>query len=306
MRVTVVAAFTFAMSARAVADTPADQAAKLFEQGRTLATKGDYQRAFDAFTKSYELDRAVGTELNLADCLEHLDQPAKAIELYEDAEKQLTASGKGPQAKFAHDRVTALATKLGSVTISLVPVVPGTTVVVAGQSIAPAAEIKRRLAPGSVTVSIAIPSQPPFVKTIAVTAGGDELITLSPEVPKQVVEEHRDRTRVVIGIGVGAAGVVVLGLSMVEILAARRDYNRVKDDASLCVDGRCTDRGLSEISDAQHRADVSTGIFVGGLALVAAGGVLWYTAPKRTTEHATTIAPMASATTAGLRVSGSF
>jgi len=294
----VVAAVTLAAPVRA--ETPAEHAAKLFEQGRDLVAHSDYKRAYEVFSQSYELDRAVGTELNLADCLDHLNQPVKAIELYQDAAKQLDAIGKAPQAKFARERIDALGTRVATIIIELKPQLPETTVSIGGHDVAAAPTIRERVDPGSVEVVVAAPGAHGFSKTVTATAGGTETMTISlAAVESPATLGSRDPQRVWIGLGLGAAGGVSLVASLVTIIVAKNDYNNATQS---CLFGVCPQKSLDEIRHAQHISDVSTGLFVGGLALAAAGGIVWYTAPR---EHVTVV-PTATPTSAGVTLLGRF
>ena len=298
----VVAAVTFAASAHA--ETPAEKAAKLFEQGRDLVAHNDYKRAFEVFTQSYELDRAVGTELNLADCLEHLDQPAKAIDLYRDAAKQLDAIGKAPQAKFARDRIDALAPRVATIAIVLKPRWPNTTVTIGGRDIPVSDAISIQVDPGTFDVVIAAPGATTFTQHVTEPAGGTDTMTVSLQpVADTAAPGGRDPQRVWIALGLGGAGVVAVAASSIAIIVAHRDYTATKADPNYCMsENSCTQDGLAKISRAQHIADVSTGLFIVGAALVAAGGVVWYTAPR---EHLV-VAPTATPTGAGVTLLGRF
>ena len=81
----------------AVATSPAradkTEATKLFEQGRALLVAGKVEQACPLFEKSFALERAVGTELNLADCDERLGHLADAWRMFDDAATQSERSG---------------------------------------------------------------------------------------------------------------------------------------------------------------------------------------------------------------------
>ena len=87
-----VAAGAIAVAApRARADEPdharaaASHAAALFEEGRALGKAGQWAEACDRFAESLELVPAVGTQLNLADCLEREGKLRRAWQLFDGA-----------------------------------------------------------------------------------------------------------------------------------------------------------------------------------------------------------------------------
>jgi hypothetical protein len=91
----------------------------LFEDGIAAAEAGDYAAACPKFTRSYQLDPAVGTLLNIADCEEHLGHPATAWARYRQALDKLPKTDSRYEAfeKAAAD----LAKRICYVTIRLAP-----------------------------------------------------------------------------------------------------------------------------------------------------------------------------------------
>src|SRR5882672_5439773 len=111
---------------------------KLFDEGRELAKQGKYAEACDKFTQSYALDPAVGTELNLADCHEHLGHVAKAWHMFDDAAIQSEKTTNAARAKFARERADALIGKLATIVIPLgAGNVAGATVTINKQTVKP-------------------------------------------------------------------------------------------------------------------------------------------------------------------------
>lgn len=86
----------------------ADEASDLFERGRTQKEAGDLAAACKSFEKSYELERAAGTALNLAECEERAGNWEYALELYEGAALVFAQSDRAESAVFARKRAAKL------------------------------------------------------------------------------------------------------------------------------------------------------------------------------------------------------
>jgi hypothetical protein len=97
--------------------------------------------------------------------------------------------------------------------------------------------------------------------------------------------------------GAGGAGVVV---GAVLGIVAKTTYDGAKDSYCKLGVSSCSEPGVDGGVRAHHEAAASTGAFIAGGALLAAGGVLYFTAPKTKIE----IAPSAGPRTAGLSVVG--
>lgn len=102
-----------ALAALLLASTAAaesEQAKQLFERGRAAKTAGDLDAACTLFDESYEIERAPGTALNLAECEERHGNWQFALELYEGAARRFERDGRPESATFARDRATILRT----------------------------------------------------------------------------------------------------------------------------------------------------------------------------------------------------
>jgi len=284
------------------------QAKQLFEDGRKLEQAGKYQEACDTFSKSFALDPAIGTELNLGDCEEKLGHTAIAWHLFDDAAKKDTDADR---IKYARGRAATLAPSLAAVVIKLPdPSVVGLVVKVAGNPVPPASEITAMVEPGDVPVEVVAPGRPAETRSASASAGQTVTVDFGtpvvvsheepPPAPGPVTE--RRHSRVVAGeaiMGVGGAAVVtgvVLGL------VARGKYNSAFP--THCVNTSkpvCDPSGYSTTTSAITLANAGTVMGLAGLAAVAAGAVVWFTAPKDIV-----VAPAASGQGAGISVSGTF
>lgn len=317
------------------ADSAAD-AIKLFDEGLALQKEGKYADACARFAKSFELDRqanrpAPGTQLNLGDCAEREGQLRKAYLLFDEAahaynQRARTAEAglaKDPKSadlqrdleranagqRFARERADALGAKLGKVVVRIAEAsTPGLTVSIGERSVPPGAEVIEYLDSGPVTITVRAPARQPFTATATAEAGKQIVI----DVPSLLALETRDRDaggrrqrkRVLLAGGLGAGGVVLLAVSTIVGLGANSQY---KDATANCVEGPdgwiCADPADSRaIDDAFGKADIATVLGIGGVALVATGAVLYFTAPK----EGVAITPMASPTGAGVSIRGRF
>ncbi len=84
------------------------EASQLFEQGRVQKEQGDLVAACKLFAESYDLERAAGTALNLAECEEAAGNWEHALELYEAAAKVFEQNGRAESARFARERAEKL------------------------------------------------------------------------------------------------------------------------------------------------------------------------------------------------------
>jgi serine/threonine-protein kinase len=262
------------------AETDAERAKRLFDEGRELAGTQAYEAAYDKFAESFRLDPALGTELNLADSLEHLGRVLGAWSHYDHAATELERAGK-PQAKFARDRATALGAKLGTVVVVVLDDIPaGTAVTIAGRPVDAKSTITERVEPGEVEVVAEAPGVPRVVKHVTVPAGA----SMRVEVPLAIHEREGRRApgRVHLAQGLVGVGAASLITSVAFIFVAHSDYNNTIHDPNLCPFGAagCKPDGLTAVAHAQHLSDASTAFFVVGAGLAAAGAVVYLTAPR--------------------------
>jgi hypothetical protein len=284
----------------------------LFQEGRALAKNGNYAEACDRFAKSYELDRGVGTELNLADCQDHLGHSFEAWRLFEDAAKQ--SSTNPTRAKFARDRAIALEAKLATIVVMLGDAdVAGVAVTIGGKTVMPAAEIRQRLDPGSVDIVIVRPGAPPVRKSLQAAAGKTTVFDVPtasiPDVPSpspqsgslrvsELVQLRKSRVRLALGLWVG--GALGLATSAGLGLKAKSDYDTAKAAFLACATDTCQAQPLASIHHAQHLADAGTVFAIVGAGLLAGGAVAYITAPHWVAR------PIASKDSIGMSVSGRF
>ena len=293
------------------ADGPSE-ADRLFDEGRTLAKAGDYAGACDRFEKSFAVDHAPGTELNIGDCHEHLGHLRAAWQAFSSAADEFERSGEAARAKFARDRATTLASKLAEIEVTVAdPTLAGLTISIAGRDVKPEATIHDHVEPGTITITAAAPGRPPFTTSSQVVAGARLAVAIpsalgaAVEVPavSTAGDPHRSRVHVAYWLGGGGAalGVTALAFSLV----GKSHWNDAADGPHCSrISGgvMCDSTGSAQIRDAQHLADLGTGFAIGAGVFAVTAAVVYFTAPP----ERITVAPTASSQGAGVTLIGSF
>ena len=99
-----------------------------------------------------------------------------------------------------------------------------------------------------------------------------------------------------VGLGVGAAGVVLGGITGLVASSKKSDL-----DSGDCLDGRCGPSERDEVESYNSMVTLSTvGFVVGGIGL-AAGATLLLTAPSPNSESEAYVAPWVGIASAGIK-----
>jgi tetratricopeptide (TPR) repeat protein len=280
---------------------PATDAGASFQRGRELARLGRFDAACVEFARSYELDPALGTAVNLADCLERQGKLYRAWELFDRvARNSQTVQSR---ARLARQRADALEARYARIVVTLRdPSVPGLAVRIGDRQVAPAAEIRDLIEPRDVEIVAAVPGRPAFRTVLHAAAGAIAQVDVPGfAAPPEAVAapSRRRRSRVYLADAIAGTGTVGLGISLGLAISAKRQYNAAIDGD--CAAGR-TAPCRQHVEQAGHRADLATGFVIGGAVLVAAAAAVYFTAPRDIVG----VAPIATGREIGLGVVGRF
>jgi tetratricopeptide (TPR) repeat protein len=308
--------------ATAQTPTPADEA---FKSGRELMKAGRYNDACIAFEQSYALDPALGTLFNLAQCNEMIGKLQTAAMSY----REILAKDTNPQRiKASADILDKLARRIPKLHVVVTPKPAGLTVTVTnlkcGSSPCDATE-DRPVDFGTYTVVAKAPGYADATGSIRVdaenraytvelkltpTSASSTTTTTTTSSSGSSVGASRDdgpprSHRKAIGIGVLAVGGAAAVTGVVFGSLARSKWNDAK---AVCGGTTCSNeadlaRANGLASDARSRGNASTVLVAAGGVAVAAGVVLWLTAPS---EHAIQVTPAASSDEASVTISGRF
>ena len=293
-----------AMTATAFAD---GDSSKLFEEGRALAKDGKWDDACDRFAASFELDHAIGTELNLADCHEHLGHLAQAWRLFDEAARTAETAERG---KFARARADELLPQLATIVVKVAtPGAPGLALSIAGRISRPAAEVHEVVDPGDVQVEASAPNMHKVAKSARAQAGETvvvEIPALAEDKPVIVSgRTERRPTRVVAAYTLGGIGAASFVTGVLLGYVAKRKYDdAIAGNCEMPDPDRpraCNPEGYRGTNSAIMVANVGTVVGTVGVAMVAAAAVVYFTAPRDVV-----VTPTASTQSAGLAVVGRF
>jgi hypothetical protein len=299
-------AVVVAVTGTAIAE-PVDttEAGRVFLQGRDLVKLGRFDEACALFARSYELDPALGTAVNLADCLERQGHLQRAWELFDVVARN--SQNVQSRARLARQRADALQARLAIVVITLHdPATPGLSVRIGERQMTPAPEIRDLIEPSDVELVATVPGRSTFRTMLHAVAGA----TVSADIPAFAPlhdapgATSRRRSRVYLAGAIGGAGAISLGTALGLAISARRinasafDHDCVHSGAGVV----CTGNGRATIDRAGARADLATVFTIAGGLLVAAGAVVYVTAPR----DAVQIAPIATSRALGFGVAGRF
>ncbi len=301
--VAVVAAALAASAPASAEPSVADKAAAegLFEQGRNLMREGKYADACPKFVESQRLDPGVGTLLFLGECYERTGRLASAWATFGEARSAARIAGDSKRDALAQQRYEKLDALVPRVIVK-VNEVPGLVVTIGDTPLAkgtwgaplpvdPGDETLHAHAPGYRDATIALHVERGETKTIEV-APLEKLVAPTdpppngngttpphvdpPPIPEPAPVRPWQRPVGAAVLGVGAAGIVagaIFGAFAFSTWADARD---------ACPANRCSSQDGIDASDRAHLwGNLSTGFFVAGGVLAAAGAVMLFTAPKR-------------------------
>jgi serine/threonine-protein kinase len=329
----VVSAFSaWSVAARAQNAQDKASASVLFEEGKRLLGEGKIDEACTKFEAAQRMAPTLGRKLNLADCYRRAGRTASAWAEFREAGNQAGREGDDRET-FARDRAAEIEKNLSRLTIRLSPgagvaglevkrdgTAVGKGLFDTGVPVDPGAHVVEAIAPGrtawsskvevssgaNVTVEVPVLGEPTHYKDPVVTT---RTPARAPEPPPAPPAPPRPgRSRRIFAIAVGAVGIVSLGVGGVFGLSA----SSKKSDA---LDGHCNDMfqcrdqaGVDLVKDAQSAATISTVAIGIGAAAVAAGVVLYVTAPSGETEKATAVrvTPVVGPSVFAVGVSGGF
>jgi tetratricopeptide (TPR) repeat protein len=155
-------------------------AEQLFAEARELARVGRWAEACPKFEASLRADPALGTELNLATCYEHLGKLARAWAMYHESIALAAQAGDARRRDYAQSHAAALEPRLARLTITA-PVGPPAGFVARWDGVPIADHALGAVLyadPGRHELVASAPGFRPFVKAVALAEGQAETLAI--------------------------------------------------------------------------------------------------------------------------------
>jgi hypothetical protein len=292
-----VASVVLSCAARAGAD-PAADAEKLFEQARELMAEGRYAEACAKLEGSEAQDPGIGTEFNLARCYELAGRLASARTMYRRVIEETHAAGQTERENVARGLSAQLESRVAHLVLHVAsPPAAALEIRVDGTPVpASAWSTPQEIDPGAHEVEASAPASMAW-KTVVRVAREAETVSLEvpPLVPRAALEpvvppapasvvkpvtsetSSRGSSQRVVALALGGAGLVgvvpatYFGLQAVSLESQAEPH---------CPGGPCDGTGYADRTSSRWNGDASTITFIVSAALLAAAGVVWFTAPS--------------------------
>jgi hypothetical protein len=328
----------FLASGAAFAEDASNQAAAqaLFEQARQLMADGKFAEACPKLAESERLDPGAGTLLNLGHCYEKNGQTASAWVTFKDAAAAADLKHRADWSARARERAQALEPGLSRLSIDVPPAmrVSGLQVRRDGVEVGSAVwGTPIPTDPGHHTISATAPAKKTWTTDVTVGANGDQAKVSIPALqdepapssaatapttppvtttPPPATETAPPPPPEPSGSGQRVAGIVLAGAGVVGLIVggvtggiAMGKESQSKNDCPSTTN--CTSaNAVQENSDAKTFGNVSTVGFIAGGVLVAAGAVVFFTAPRERAATALRLEPAVGTNEVGLRLGGAW
>jgi hypothetical protein len=294
----------------------------LFNAGRSLLEAGEYAEACPRFAESQSLAPGLGVTLYLADCYEHLGRTASALIEFKRAVQIASARG-DKRAAVAAERAASLEGRVPLLVIAVTPAARAQGVTVARDNepvpasqwdtpvqVDPGVHEITASAPSKVSSHTSIelgPRKTTITTTVDALQSPEDLAASHPAPAQTVVAAPVSTTRKWVGLVVGGAGVLGVGVGAVLGVLAISKLHQSNDGPCNAMDF-CNTAGLGLRSQAEGFGNASTVAFIAGGVAVAGGAVLYLTAPRAPTgrEGGVAFTPIFGPGVLGLNVRSSF
>lgn len=309
-------------------------AESLFDRGLELMKLGKDEEACQTLERSQAVEPAVGTMLYLAECYEKLGRTASAWAMYREASSLAQEQGQIERAKKGANRADILQPSLSK--LLLVPPsvnIPGLQITRNG-NVVPAAAlgVPVPVDPGEQQLTASAPGYAPWNLTVDLPPNGARITVDVPALqqlpPSEVApppaavaqaepepaaqapattqpsaatkHEPRATFHKPLAYVLGGVGIVTLGVGAYFGIRAISENSKAED---LCPDNACTGNGFEHHESAENAAVAANVLVPAGLALVAAGVVVYLVRPR---EDSLQVALSTGPGSAQLKLQGSF
>jgi hypothetical protein len=291
-----------------------------FQAGRRFVEQNNCRDAIPRFLESLKHEQNVGARFNLAECSRKEGRVADAWNQYKGAE-QLAIQKKDDRAADTRGPLTELEPKVAKIRLVL-PQAADMVVKIDGKVVESTdfnlLTTGYAITPNEPhTIEVTARNYRPWTKTDVKGIAAAELPAMTVDLGPPLVAEGSDagagdgqRVAGFVAGGVGLVGVVVG--SVFGFMAIKKNSDFKNSINTNCTDPAnktgCNDTVRTARTDISGPATISTIGFIAGGVLVAAGAVLYFTAPRAPSTSAARlhVAPAIGVGSAGALLGGSF
>ena len=271
----------------------------LFDAAKKLADEGKHADACPKFEDSYNLDKTLGTLLNLADCHEKVGKIARAWAEWGEAEDRARRAN-DERSAYAKERRDALTPRLPKLEVKVTNPRPGLTVHRDGTPIGEGSfGLALPVDPGKHVIAVKRGEEVLVEKTVDTAEGKTAAVALDLAAIEEAAPAPAPATTALppkggggagplapvagkyearrnIGLVIGGAGVAALiGAGVVGALAIG-----AKPEEGACIGARCLPDAVEDQKKAKTFADISTIVGIAGIAAIGTGVALLVSIPS--------------------------
>lgn len=281
---------------------------KLFHQAVDYMKAGDFASACPLLERSYQMDPKDGTLFTLANCRDHEGKLVAAVGHYRAylrafaAMTGVTRQNHAERAATAKAQIEAIEPVLPKVKfVWETPPPPESKIIVDDVEFRAATlDVLLPLDPGTHRIVVQLPGEPDRTRTVTLAKGGSTIIDLTPAKPTAVDVSHvvtqngtgaekkprpiavrkHDPAKIAgfVGVGVGAAGLVVGTITGAMAISEKQTLHAHCNDSYFC-----DDEGMEAVDRLHTAGNASTASFIVG-GLLAGVGVTLVLVSTRTPE----------------------
>ncbi|MCA9677583.1 MAG: tetratricopeptide repeat protein [Myxococcales bacterium] len=295
-------------------------AISLYDEGRRLFEAEQYDLACPKFDASLQLNPDdIDARGMLALCYERAGKLASAWAQFRELRVRAQRSNRAEPLRVADEHIAALGPRLAKVTIRISST-PGIAVLRDGLVVPPEA-FGSGLAvdAGTLTFSAEAKGYQGWSIELEIKDGEEKAIDVPSLVPMASAEAGLETPAMTtaargplltssrwIAVGLAGAGLVSLGGGTWAGLEARSSRDAARELGCNTDLSMCPSAALDTANAAYSRGRLSTGLFIGGGALVGAATVVWFIAGPKERPPPVQLQPTISETSVGFAITGSL
>lgn len=261
-------------------DPNVELADQLFAEGRALLPS-NLSEACKKFDESLHYNpAAIGTLLNVALCDEKLGHVASAVVRFTEARDRSREQGLPEHLRAAEDHLAALEPQVPHLAIRLTQQLPETKVLVDDRVYALTALGDIAIDPGEHVVVVSAPDRLPHRATVVIAPAEHKAIVIPALARSVTVTSSWRRIGQIATITGGAAFGASIGLAFYGLHVHNQQFDQQNCTHRQDLPDGCNGPGQSANERARTYGNVATVVGGVGLAVAAAGAVVWYLAPR--------------------------